>query len=263
MNKNRKKIKRGRGKFWAGSGKFFLFIIIVYLLYLGVLKIIEIENDIDRLYRCEDIEIKGNNITSQNKILALCGFNQKDDTKIAIDIDKLAKKIMSLNFVKGVSITPRLPSILNITIEERQPIAFIYGRGLNLIDAQGFLMPLPNVEKVWDFPIITGIRQSLGTLGQQSTAPDTYKALEIVSYLEIENPLLLALVSEINMHSKNYIELYLIKGGATILINKNSFYRELYILKNYLARYMDWAELSTIDYIDLRFKDQLIVKHKA
>lgn len=261
MNKGKK--RNGKERFWTGSGKFFLFLIIAYLLYIAIAKIIDIDKNSDRLYTRMDIEIKGNNIVSRDKILSLCGFKPKNDTKIAIDIDKIAQKLMALYYVKGVSITPRLPRILNITIEERRPVAFIYGRGLNLIDVQGYLMPVPNIETVWDFPIISGIRQSLGSLGQKSSAPDTYRALEIITYLELENPLLFALVSEINMKPKNYIELILIRGGATILINKNSFYKELYILKNYLASYVDWAQLSTIDYIDLRFKDQLIIKHKA
>jgi len=116
---------------------------------------------------------------------------------------------------------------------------------------------------VWDLPLISGIKQKLGKLGEMSVAADTYLALEIVTYLELENPLLLALISEINLNKSNYIELFLTKGGATIRISRNSFYKELYILKNYLANYIDWAQLHMIEYIDLRFKDQLVVKSKV
>jgi cell division septal protein FtsQ len=168
-----------------------------------------------------------------------------------------------MHYVQGVSITTRPPRILNITIEERKPVAFIYGRGLNIIDEQGYLMPVPDQNIYWDLPLISGIKQSLGKLGEQSTAADTYLALEIVRYLEFENPLLLALVSEINLEKRNHIELYLTRGGATIRVSRDLFYKELYILKNYLATYIDWVQLKKIEYIDLRFKDQLIVKHKV
>jgi cell division septal protein FtsQ len=263
MSTNKVKKVKSREKFWTGSGRFFLTLILVYLSYIGTTKIVDAEKNQVRVYSRDDIELSGNKIISHKEILTLCGFQAKSKKNIPINIEDLAEKIMSLKFVKGVSITTRLPRILNITIEEREPVAFIYGRGLNLIDEQGFLIPIPNVNKVWDLPLISGIKQQLGKLGQQSTAPDTYTALEIVAYLELENPLLLALVSEINMQQKNHIELFMIKGGATIRINKNSFYKELYVLENYLASYLDWAQLNKIEYIDLRFKDQLIVKHKA
>ena len=67
--------------------------------------------------------------------------------------------MMNLKYIKGVSITKRPPRILNITIEEREPIAFIYGKGLNLIDCQGYLMPVPKYAKSWDLPLITGIQR--------------------------------------------------------------------------------------------------------
>ena len=263
MVTNKRKKANSREKFWTGSGRFFLTLILVYLLYIGITKIVEAEKNQVRLYSQDEIELSGNKIISRAEILTLCGFQARSKKNIHINIDDLAEKIMSLKFVKGVSITTRLPRLLNITIEEREPVAFIYGRGLNLIDEQGFLIPIPKVNKVWDLPLISSIKQQLGKLGHQSTARDTYTALEVVAYLELENPLLLALVSEINMQKKNHIELFLIKGGATIRISKNSFYKELYVLESYLAGYVDWAQLNKIEYIDLRFKDQLIVKHKA
>lgn len=263
MNQIERAKNKRREKFWVGSGKFFLILIIVYLVYIATLKIIEAEKNKNNIFNKKDIEIEGNHIISQEMILNICGFEHSSDKKIPIDIDRVAQKIMSLNYVQGVSITARPPRKLNITVEERKPIAFIYGRGLNLIDNQGYLMPVPEINMVWDLPLISGIKQKLGKLGEMSVAADTYLALEIVTYLELENPLLLALISEINLNKSNYIELFLTKGGATIRISRNSFYKELYILKNYLANYIDWAQLHMIEYIDLRFKDQLVVKSKV
>jgi cell division septal protein FtsQ len=153
--------------------------------------------------------------------------------------------------------------MLNITVEEYEPVAFIYGKGLNLIDSEGYLIPVPDNTILWDLPIISGIKESLGNLGKKSKVADVYLALEIVRYLEDENPLLANLVSEINIVNKKSIELYLIKGGTKIRISQESFYKELFVLKNYIANYLDWVEMAKIDYIDLRFENQLIVKTKT
>jgi cell division septal protein FtsQ len=170
---------------------------------------------------------------------------------------------MDLKYIKGISITRRPPKILNITVEEYQPVAFIYGKGLNLIGDDGYLLPVPKTNTLWDLPLISGIKQKLGKLGEKATAADVYLALEIVRYLEDENPLLASLVSEINMNNKKSVELHMVKGGTKIRVNRKSFYKELFVLKNYIANYLDWKQFAKIEYIDLRFENQLIVKPKT
>jgi cell division septal protein FtsQ len=262
--KNRQKSNyKSKEKFWSGSGKFILSIIIIYLIILGINELTHYSKNQCESFSPGDIQIEGNKLIPGKLILQLCGFNNKSASKkIKIDIHKIATKIMNLRYVKGVSITKRPPRILNITIEERKPIAFIYGRGLNLIDDQGLLLPIPKYHKSWDLPFISGI-DNLGKLGEKTVANGAYIALELIAYLEQENPLLASMVSEINMSPDNYIELYLIKGGTKVRINRTSFYREIYALKNFIIKYVNISELNNIEYIDLRFQDQLIIKQKT
>jgi cell division septal protein FtsQ len=214
-------------------------------------------------FSAADIQIAGNKIISDRQILHLCGFNNRaSNKKIKINIQKLAEQIMSFDYVKGVSITKRLPSILNITIEERKPIAFIYGRGLNLIDNQGFLLPIQGYIKSWDLPLISGIK-NLGKLGDKTSLTRVRVALEMITYLEQENPLVASMISEINLSAETYMELFLIEGGTKVRINDNSFYKEIYALKNFMVKYINITELKRIEYIDLRFRDQLIIKQKT
>lgn len=259
----KKQRKNKKDKFWAGSGKFFLVVILIYLAVYAGNKIFDISNERSDFYKRSNIEIVRNQMVSAEKILRICGFTSKKDDEIKINIDSLATRLMELKYIKGISITRRPPRILNITVEEYDPVAFIYGKGLNLIDGDGFLIPIPESKIIWDLPFISGIKQGLGRLGHQTEAADAYLALEIVRYLEDENPLLANMVSEINLSNSRAIELHLIKGGTKIRVNRESFYKELFILKNYIANYLDWGQLAKIDYIDLRFENQLIVKAKT
>jgi len=257
-NKNRRK-----ERFWSGSGKFFLTVIIIYLLGYSVYKITNLSAQRTDSYRASDIEVTGNKLVSTTEILSLCGFSKKSEKEVRVNVDSLAAKLIELKYIKGISITRRPPRVLNITVEEFKPVAFIYGRGLNLIDGEGFLIPIPERETQWDLPLITGINQNLGQLGQRCAAQDAHLALEIVRYLEDENPLLAGLISDISMAGKHTIELSLVRGGATIRVNRETFYKELFVLKNYIANYLDWVRLAKIEYIDLRFENQLIVKPKS
>jgi cell division septal protein FtsQ len=258
-----KRQKKYHSGFFSGSGKFFLSLILLYLAFYLFHWLYQMSNERSDEYSRNQIEITGNRLVSSKTILNLCGFRSVSDEKVSIQIDSLAKQLMSIKYIKGISITRRPPRLLNITVEEYQPSAFIYGRGLNLIDEEGYLIPVPNRKIIWDLPLISGITERLGVLGQKTTASQAYLALEIVRYLEDENPLLYGLVSEINMKSDKFIELHLIRGGAIIRINKKSFYRELFVLNNYVASYLDWDQLSRIDYIDLRFKNQLVIKPRS
>lgn len=256
--RNRKSKKE---KFWAGSGKFILALMVIYALILGINEIVGLGKQQENEFKAENIEISGNEILSNEKIKELCDFNfakTKD-----IDVEEIAKNLMRSDYIKGVSVTKRLPRTLNITIEERKPVAFIYGRGLNLIDEEGYLMPVPKLKKSWDLPFITGIKSSLGKLGEKTKSEDALKAVNLVSNLEINNNLMLGLISEINMNNKDLFELTMINGGAKIRINKTGYDKELYVLQNYVKSYLDWSDITQIDYIDLRFKDQLIVRKKT
>jgi cell division septal protein FtsQ len=241
-----------------------IFILIFAILFVYTLgKLLKLNLNGTNTYHRENVQISGNKLTATKTIMQICGFDSNEDVTVEIDPNKISQKIMELDFIKGVSITFRPPRILNITVEERQPVAFVYGRGLNLIDTEGFLMPIPETNTSWDIPLISGIQENLGKLGEQATAKDVYLALAIVNYLETEHPLLAGLVSEINLAADDYVEIYLVHGGAKIRTNKNSFYKELYILKTYLANYYDWHQLRQTEYIDLRFADQIIVKAKV
>jgi cell division septal protein FtsQ len=260
MNNQRRK---RREKFWTGSGKFFLAIVLIYFAVYAGNRIFNISKERSDYFRKSDLEITGNRMVSLEKISRICGFASKKDIEKKINIDSLATQLMELKYIKGISITKRPPRILNITVEEYDPVAFIYGKGLNLIDGEGYLIPIPGSELIWDLPFITGIKEGLGRLGYQTVAADAYLALEVVRYLEDENPLLASMVSEINLSNSKTIELHLIKGGTKIRVTRDSFYRELFVLKNYIANYLDWGQLAKIDYIDLRFENQLIVKAKT
>lgn len=256
----RRSRKSKKEKFWSGSGKFLLAVMVIYALILAINEIVGLGKNQEKNFKAENVEIFGNDIMSAEKIKKLCDhdFTKSKD----INIDEIAAAVMKSDFIKGVSVTKRLPRTLNITVEERKPIAFIYGRGLNLIDEEGYLMPVPTIKKSWDLPFISGIKKSLGKLGEKTISEDAVSAVNLVSHLEMNNNLMLGLISEINMKNSRLFELTMIKG-AKIRINRTGYDKELYVLQNYVKSYLDWSDMAHIDYIDLRFKDQLIVKKKT
>ena len=261
--KPRKVRKTKKDKFWSGSGKFFLSLIVLYALIIGINEIVSLGQDEMQSFKPEIIEVTGNDILSSEKVKELCEYDFANSKNIDLNIEQIAESLMKSYYIKGVSVTKRLPRTLNITVEERKPIAFIHGRGLNLIDEVGFLMPVPKIKKSWDLPFISGISESLGKLGDKTVSKQALNAVNLVSYLHINDQLMYGLISEINMKNQDQFDLIMIKGGAKIRLSKTDYEKELYVVKNYINRFLNWNDMAHIDYIDLRFKDQLIVKKKT
>jgi cell division protein FtsQ len=254
--------RRKKEKFWSGAGKFLLVLLVLYLGMLALKKIYNSGSEVVGKYTRTDIQLIGNQMVASEQILQLCGFKQQVDS-VTIDLNRLANRLMQEVYIKGVSITRRPPNRLNITLDERKPVAFIYGKGLNLIDREGYLMPIPESNAVWDLPLITGVRGSLGRLSEKTTVSEVYFVLEMLSRLESENVIVLGMISEIDLSAKEFITLYLIKGGVPVRISRATCHKELYILKNWLANHVDWQNLEKFEYIDLRFENQLIVKPQS
>ena len=213
-------------------------------------------------FKLVDIEITGNDIVSRNEILELCGLNPGEGKLLTVKPSEVVKKICRSPYIKGASAVRSLPSKLRISILERKPIAFIYGRGLNLIDDDGYLIPVPRNNKQWNLPFISGIDESLGSLGEKTISKNALKGVEILSYMRMVPSGLNEVISEISFSHKQFLSLILTKGGAEVRIDEQNYQENLFVLNQYFEKYLEWTRLPTFEYVDVRFTDQLIIKEK-
>ena len=213
-------------------------------------------------FKLVDIEINGNEILSRQEILNLCGLEEDGSQLLTIKPPDVVKRICNSPYVKAATAVRSLPSKLRITILERKPIAFIYGRGLNFIDEDGVLIPVPRTSSRWNLPFISGVNESLGALGHRTVSGKALQGVEIISYMQMIPSSLNEMISEIDMSRNDYVMLKLIRGGAEVKIDKNNYQENLFILNQYFEKYLDWNLLPVFEYVDVRFKDQLIIKSK-
>jgi hypothetical protein len=69
-------------------------------------------------------------------------------------------------------------------------------------------------------------------------------------------------VSEVDLSDKNMTMLKLIRGNAEVRINPKEYKTNIYVISQYMQRYMDWDHLTKINYFDVRFTSQVIIKSK-
>ncbi len=258
-----KKTTRKRRKKSVKSGMIYLFVIVLLSAAAYGYRMIDryLQQRLSE-FELENIVVQGNDILSRAEVLRLCGVKSDKQKLLRIQPNQLRERILESPYVKSVNVVASLPATLRIVIEERRPVAFIYGRGLNLIDEQGFLMPVPRDNRSWNLPFITGIKESLGTLGQVTRSRAALQALEILSYLRFLKSPLIDLVAEVDMERAARPRLRFVKSGAVVKLNSRNYQDNLFVLDRFLTKYFDWKRLTSVEYFDMRFDNQLIVKEK-
>jgi len=213
-------------------------------------------------FKLVDIEIKGNHILSRSDILSLCGLQPGEGRLLAVKPALVEEKLRESHYIKAVSVVRSLPSKLRITVLEREPIAFIHGKGMNLIDEEGYLIPVPARRIRWNLPHIIGIKESLGKLGEKTTSAQAMKGVEIVAHMRMTPSALNEIVSDIDFSHRDYLCLRLTRGGTEVRIEEHNYALNLFILRQYLEKYLQWDDLNIIKYVDVRFNNQLVYKEK-
>lgn len=210
-------------------------------------------------FELTDIQISGNEILSKSEILGMLGLKQGDKL-LKISANDVVKKLKESQYIRAVTASYSLPSTLRINIRERKAVAFLYGRGLNMIDAEAFILPVPEINKRWDLPVISGISGNLGMQGAETISESAKLAVEIARYVAIMEMPLKAMVSEINFSHKDYISIYISGGSAEIRIDEKNYQDQLFIASRYLKDYQDYNKIDDLEYVDVRFSGQIIVK---
>jgi cell division protein FtsQ len=88
------------------------------------------------------------------------------DSMLLADLDAMRARLVELPWVKDASIQRRWPDRLHIRIEERKPAALWQYRGrLRLIDADGVVLPAPDLAQFAALPLLVGEEARLNAPG--------------------------------------------------------------------------------------------------
>ncbi len=210
-------------------------------------------------FELNDIHITGNTILSKNEVLKMLGL-KSGEKLLEISAGEVAITLKKSSYIRAASAVYSLPSTLRFNITEREPVAFIYGRGLNMIDKESFILPVPGKSIHWDLPVITGIKEKLGIQGVETISETAKKAVEIARYSSLVDMPLREMIAEINFSNKDYVAIGLVGCKAVIRVDRDNYQEQLFIAARYLKDYMDFKKIGGLKYVDVRFKGQIVIK---
>lgn len=202
------------------------------------------------------VTISGNRQLSQETLLSLTGPIEGKNI-FTLDLAAIGDTLSRHPWIRSVSVERRLPDNIHIYVEERTPYARIRFNDIYLMDHFAVLMG-PDSPEFRHLPLITGVRGKTVKPGQSVATEDLLAGLKIMHYL-----------NRLPFFLNNPIDaLQLEKSSPSILTTRNGATRVRVNLENLDEAFKKFKIIlglidpakETFEYIDLSFKDQVVVK---
>jgi len=209
------------------------------------------------------ITVKGERIIPVDEVIRLANI-QRNTGMYNIDLTTVGQNIRQNYFVKNVIVQRDAPSTIHIEIEERTPIALVSLQGKNdllYLDDEGYILPHVATKAIFDVPVITGV-DSLVTVGQRTTQRDLWGALDVLHAARDVSDEIFHMISEIRIHDGHDIVLYSSDTGVPIIFGRGDAVKKMVKLDAFWKKFIEGEGTQNIQYIDLRFDDQVIVANK-
>lgn len=211
------------------------------------------------MFTLKDIRIEGNRFVSEEEILSLLHVGETHSL-FEVDLKALAEQARQHPWVLQVWASRRLPDDIIIKVREREPLALLNNGGsMNILDGFGKVLPdLPTVERL-DVPIISGV--AMDTEGTQKRELETI--LNFLHLLRLDHFSLYSRISEISSSPELGMYFYLIERTIPVIVGEGDITAKTSNLIEVLRFVEQEDSYSEIKCIDLRYKDQVIIKRMS
>jgi cell division septal protein FtsQ len=202
--------------------------------------------------------VRGHERLSTGEVLALVE-GLRGQNILAVELDEWQQKLLSSPWVESATIRRVLPSTVEISLHERQPMGIgRLGTAMYLIDGKGVIIDEygPAYADI-DLPIIDGIAASPQDGGSMVELTRAEFAGRVIGALATR-PEIAKRVSQIDV-SDLHDAVVILDGDAALLhLGDAEFVARL-------QQYIDLApalheRLDAIDYVDLRFDERMYVR---
>ena len=207
----------------------------------------------------EDLIIKGNDSLSEDEIFYKSGV-QLGENIFKLDLKKSKDSLIQEPWIKEVEIKRVIPNRIIISIKERKPAAIVHtGEEYFSSTKEGIVLSkIDRPEEGFSLPLVLGLELDVIKIGEIIGKPEFRTALESINSAEVILPKKFCRVEILSpddfMICNRDDTLKVRVNGPEGIINKENLLRE--------ALEKIEREKLLVEYIDIRFKDSLIIKLK-
>lgn len=201
----------------------------------------------------ERIEVEGNNLLPSDVIIKQSGIKINSGL-YGFYLKEIENRIGKISYVRASYIERELPSTLYIRVIERDPIALISSNKLFYIDAEKKIMPYNFYKNILDLPLITGVNID----NSSDVLLDSVLIMLDIMKKDYNN--IYHQISEVSVKNKNQVVCYSNNYCIPIYFGNEYFVQKLESLNAFWYEYAIYEKLKNIEFIDVRFNNQVIVK---
>lgn len=207
-----------------------------------------------------EIAVRGNSIVPRQEILELASIT-KASKLFEVDLFAVRQRIEKNAFVRSASVNRDVPDRITIAVEERVPVAALAGAELLYVDAEGFLLPHILSAHIFDIPVLTGeVRPGGLVAGRRTTSTALRDALTLLAMARRYDDALYRRISEVHIGADGDMTLFTSEAGVRVLFGRGELPSKLAKFDAFWHAYVEHRGAAALEYVDLRFEDQVVVR---
>lgn len=206
--------------------------------------------------RVNEIEIRGNDHVATEEILSRLGSDGPVNY-LQSDMEQLAGRVTAHPWIQKASIQ-RDPSLrLVVTVEERQPVAFLAAEKTYLLSADAVILEEVKESSTHALPTLRPQWRAKYRVGGHLNEPRILGGLALLEGLRKAPPFHEVQVKEVTVEADGNYILHLAGGGAILRLGETESLPQLHRLDVALRRH--GQGLESLAYVDLRFPGRVIL----
>jgi len=206
------------------------------------------------------VTLEGNRIVDANELFQLAQV-PRGARIYDVDLKAIQKNLLSQCYVKEAIVERDLPSTINLTVVERSPIALVNIPDFIYLDEEGVILPHSISKELFDLPVLSGLKLgSSMAFGAKIRDTHALEALQILKGARMVNNEMFHLISEIQVRSDGETVFYTAEGGVPIFFGQGNEADKLVRLEAFWNQVIRERGLQNLQYVDLRYDDQVVVR---
>lgn len=238
-------------------------LLMVVLLAAAHKPLINIATSLD-FFMIKSVEIAGCEITETDQIKEIAGLNY-NTSLIAIRPGQTEAKLLANPWIRSARVERMWPDGVKITLKEHEAAAIVIEGGhgnekMVYINAQGALIAEVNVGDDIDYPVITGLNETVA----EGRGHALKEAAQFLKYAAINNPNLPAQsVSDIHFDLREGMVIRLVDFPFPIYFGRGDVQKKYKQLRNVLAvlykKQKKNIDISQVEYIRMDYLNNKVL----
>jgi cell division protein FtsQ len=209
------------------------------------------------LFHVDRVLVKGCHKLEKQQVIALSDIHLGVNT-FDLDLELIGQQVEANPWVRNAGVKRIFPSRIEISLNERKPVAIINLGLLYYVDERGDVFKVLDGSDDLNYPIITGFSYAQVEGDDPAFTNELQQVVKLIANLKQRQVMNLQQISEIHRDDSGSLALFTLDNAVKITLGRNDFMKKLNRLEKIYAKLR--PQFKVLDYIDLSVDEKVIVR---